>query len=126
MTETARKWIPIIKEKEHPDIIVGLFHSGHNEASTTGNVIENASVKVAREVPGFDVILMGHDHRLYNETITNVEGKSVKSLIRPTTRAISDSWTSTSRSTKATTPFNKKVSGQTSLTCAALSRHRIS
>ncbi|MDE5686537.1 MAG: 5'-nucleotidase C-terminal domain-containing protein [Paramuribaculum sp.] len=80
MTETARKWIPIIKEKEHPDIIVGLFHSGHNEASTTGNVIENASVKVAREVPGFDVILMGHDHRLYNETITNVEGKSVKVL----------------------------------------------
>ncbi len=80
MTETARRWIPIIKEKEHPDIIVGLFHSGHNEASTTGNVIENASVKVAREVHGFDVILMGHDHRLYNETITNVEGKSVKVL----------------------------------------------
>ena len=28
MVETAQKWIKIIKEKEKPDLIVGLFHSG--------------------------------------------------------------------------------------------------
>ena len=80
MTETARKWIPIIKEREKPDVIVGLFHSGHDETSTTGNVIENASVKVAREVPGFDVVLMGHDHQIYNKTVTDIEGNEVKVL----------------------------------------------
>ena len=80
MTEAARKWIPIIKERENPDIIIGLFHSGHNEAQTTGDVIENASVKVAREVPGFDAVLIGHDHQRFLEKITNVEGKQVHVL----------------------------------------------
>ena len=80
MTEAARKWIPIIKERENPDIIIGLFHSGHNEAQTTGDVIENASVKVAREVPGFDAVLIGHDHQRFLDKITNVEGKQVHVL----------------------------------------------
>ena len=28
MIETAEKWVPIIKEKENPDLLIGLFHSG--------------------------------------------------------------------------------------------------
>jgi 2',3'-cyclic-nucleotide 2'-phosphodiesterase/3'-nucleotidase len=28
MVQTAKKWVPIIQEKEHPDLLVGLFHSG--------------------------------------------------------------------------------------------------
>lgn len=86
MAETARKWIPIIKDKENPDIIVGLFHSGHDESVTTGSVIENASVKVAREIPGFDVILIGHDHQRYQQIITNSEGKPVH-VINPANNA---------------------------------------
>lgn len=77
MTITAKKWAPIIREQDNPDIIIGLFHSGHNEAQTTGNHIENASVKVAREVPGFSAVLIGHDHQKYNETITNINGEEV-------------------------------------------------
>lgn len=77
MTATAQKWIPIIKKKEKPDVILGLFHSGHDETVTTGDVVENASVKVAREVPGFDAVLLGHDHQRLLDSVVNVEGKRV-------------------------------------------------
>ena len=40
-------------------------------------VEENASARVAREVPGFDAIFFGHDHQVHNEMITNVDGKQV-------------------------------------------------
>lgn len=80
MVESARKWIPFIKETEKPDLIIGLFHSGHDELKTTGGIVENASVKVAREVPGLDAVLMGHDHQLYKEDIVNIAGDTVKVL----------------------------------------------
>ena len=38
---------------------------------------ENASVLVAEQVPGFDVIFVGHDHRTWNEKITNINGDEV-------------------------------------------------
>lgn len=86
MTESAKKWIKIINQNEKPDIIIGLFHSGHDENKTTGNTVENASVKVAREVPGFTAVLMGHDHQRYNRPIVNIEGKKV-SVINPANNA---------------------------------------
>ncbi len=66
MVETAKKWVPIIQEKEKPDLIVGLFHSGVDysyggtSADTPSN--ENAAELVAQKVPGFDAIFVGHDH----------------------------------------------------------------
>ena len=69
MEETARKWIPVIKEKENPHLIVGLFHSGHDASRRTGQWIENASCEVARNVPGFDAVFMGHDHQQYNRIL---------------------------------------------------------
>jgi len=66
MVKTAKKWVPIIQEKEHPDVLIGLFHSGVDY--TYGNVTrdtpnnENASQLVAEQVPGFDLIFVGHDH----------------------------------------------------------------
>ncbi|MCI0471840.1 MAG: metallophosphoesterase, partial [Candidatus Aminicenantes bacterium] len=32
MIETAKKWVSIIKEKENPQVIIGLFHSGVDPA----------------------------------------------------------------------------------------------
>lgn len=76
MQEAAEKWIPIIKERENPDVIVGLFHAGKK-----GNVLagykENPSMEIAREVPGFDIVLMGHDHIRECKRITNVNGDTV-------------------------------------------------
>jgi 2',3'-cyclic-nucleotide 2'-phosphodiesterase/3'-nucleotidase len=66
MVETAKKWVPIIQEKEKPDLLVGLFHAGvdytygGNTADTPKN--ENASQLVVEKVAGFDLVFVGHDH----------------------------------------------------------------
>lgn len=77
METAARKWIPIIQQKENPDVIIGLFHSGADESKKSGNYIENASLTIAKRVPGFDAILYGHDHKRHEELVTNVNGESV-------------------------------------------------
>lgn len=66
MVESASTWMATIKKEENPDFIIGLFHSGWN--STYGGVDslsvknENASLTVAHEVDGFNLIFIGHDH----------------------------------------------------------------
>lgn len=85
MKACAEKWVKEIREKEHPDILIGLFHAGP-EGNRLDNVIENESAEVARNVPGFDVIFMGHDHTRWNERVANVKGDSVL-LIDPANTA---------------------------------------
>lgn len=78
MEQTARKWVKIIREQEHPDILVGLFHSGlDSPLNVKSEYIENASELIARNVPGFDVVFAGHDHKKANVKIRNVAGDSV-------------------------------------------------
>ena len=81
MIESAEKWVKIINEKEHPDVLIGLFHSGvdYTYGNVTANTYrnENASKLVAQRVPGFDVIFAGHDHHKYNMKIKNTNGKEV-------------------------------------------------
>lgn len=77
MVETARKWVPIIKEKESPDVMIGLFHAGRDSTKMIGEFVENPSMIIAEKVPGFDVVLMGHDHTRYNQKIVNVAGDTV-------------------------------------------------
>lgn len=76
MEPCARKWVEIIKKKENPDVIVGLFHAGKS-GNKLGNVIEDASMNVAKFVPGFDIILIGHDHARACSKVLNVAGDSV-------------------------------------------------
>ncbi len=81
MIKSAKKWVPIIQEKEQPDVLIGLFHAGFDytyggkTADTPLN--ENASRLVAEQVPGFDVVFVGHDHQGWNEWVTNNEGEKV-------------------------------------------------
>jgi len=79
MAEAAAYWVQLIKEKENPDAIVGLFHSGMGplEPEPFQFPLENAAQYIARNVPGFDVIFTGHDHRERIETIVNTQGKDV-------------------------------------------------
>jgi 2',3'-cyclic-nucleotide 2'-phosphodiesterase / 3'-nucleotidase len=90
MIESAKKWVEIIKEKENPDILVGLFHSGVDytysgeDEDTYKN--ENASRLVAEQVPGFDVVFVGHDHSGWNFKIENEAGDSVL-ILGPLSRA---------------------------------------
>lgn len=62
MVESARRWMRHIRERESPDVVIGLFHSGYHSTHPTWKWMENASDIVAREVDGFDLIIMGHDH----------------------------------------------------------------
>jgi len=80
MVETARKWMPVILN-EKPDLVVGLFHSGWDRTGgklqNTDNLNENGSATVAYNVPGFNIIFNGHDHKLANEKFVNSVGDTV-------------------------------------------------
>lgn len=79
---SAEKWVKIIQEKENPDLMVGLFHSGWefaeqnlHEGTPLGR--ENATKWVAENVPGFDIIFYGHDHRAKADAVVNCNGDTV-------------------------------------------------
>jgi 2',3'-cyclic-nucleotide 2'-phosphodiesterase/3'-nucleotidase len=80
MVETAKKWMPVILS-ERPDLVVGLFHSGWDksggEYKISNPLNENGSAEVAYNVPGFDIIFNGHDHRVANEKFVNSVGDTV-------------------------------------------------
>ena len=104
MVETARKWMPAMKS-EKPDVIVGLFHSGMgDEDETAGD--ENSSIAVAVNVPGFDVIFCGHDHRQDICQVVNAGGDTV---------LIIDGGSRADVLMHADIQFNKKDSGRGSL-----------
>lgn len=68
MVASCKKWVKMVRETEHPDVIVGLFHSGWDGGISTFHYDEDATKKVAEQVEGFDVIFFGHDHRERNAT----------------------------------------------------------
>ncbi len=80
MVSCARYWVKYLQENEHPDVVIGLFHSGKDGGIVTESYEEDASDRVAREVPGFDLILYGHDHTVHNDVVTNVAGQKVVCL----------------------------------------------
>jgi 2',3'-cyclic-nucleotide 2'-phosphodiesterase/3'-nucleotidase len=65
----ARKWVPILRDQEKADVVVIAMHMGLEEDLRTGEVTpgqvphENEAIAIAKEVPGVDVIFMGHTHR---------------------------------------------------------------
>jgi 2',3'-cyclic-nucleotide 2'-phosphodiesterase / 3'-nucleotidase len=79
MVEAAAYWVQYIKENESPDAIIGLFHSGFGptDPPESAHPLEQASAYVAINVPGFDVVFTGHDHRERIEKVTNVAGEEV-------------------------------------------------
>ena len=80
MVETARKWMPAILN-EKPDVVVGLFHAGWDrnggKVQQTDNLNENGSAAVAYNVPGFNIIFTGHDHKIANEKFVNSVGDTI-------------------------------------------------
>lgn len=86
MEQTARKWMPVIMEKEKPDLVIGVFHAGSNARILGGKYNEDASEEIAKNIPGFDIVLMGHDHRLTCHKVVNIQGDSVL-VLNPANRA---------------------------------------
>ncbi len=66
MSESAKKWIKVIRLKEKPDAIIGLFHEGLE-----------ISQKVVENTDGFDIVFIGHDHLKHKVTAKSPAGKEV-------------------------------------------------
>ena len=80
MVSSAKKWVKQVREVEHADLVIGLFHSGKEGGLVLNGAEEDATAQVAREVPGFDIIFYGHDHQVHNEWIKCKNGKQVLTL----------------------------------------------
>ena len=58
---SAKVWIPLIRERERPDLLVVLMHSGLENDNP--DYLENAGRALGEGVLGIDLLLIGHDHR---------------------------------------------------------------
>jgi 2',3'-cyclic-nucleotide 2'-phosphodiesterase/3'-nucleotidase len=73
----AKKWVAVLRDVGKVDVVVIAMHMGIEEDLRTGIPSpsqvpnENAAVAIARQVPGVDVILMGHTHRPINDVMVN-------------------------------------------------------
>lgn len=75
MVTCARHYMPEMQRQA--DVIVGLFHSGVGNDDENGQSAENATIQVARQVDGFDLIFCGHDHRRACRKVVNTRGDTV-------------------------------------------------
>ena len=110
MVTCADKWVKIIREKENPDVLIGVFHAGP-EGNKLDNVVENGSAEVATKVPGFDVVFMGHDHRRFCGKIANEQGDSVL-LVDPANKALVVGDVTLKLQLKGGKVVSKKIEGQ--------------
>ncbi|MEP6743697.1 MAG: 5'-nucleotidase C-terminal domain-containing protein [bacterium] len=73
----AKKWVPMLRSKESADVVVIAMHMGLEEDLRTGELNpgqvpnENEAIAIARQVPGVDLIFMGHTHRDVPSVIIN-------------------------------------------------------
>lgn len=73
------RWIEEIQAKEHPHAIVGLFHSGLKGGiiEKKESILENCTLRAAKEIPGLDLIIYGHDHRLNCQHLAGANGRDL-------------------------------------------------
>lgn len=73
----AKKWVPVLRTKERVDVVIIAMHMGLEEDLRTGEVNpgqvrnENQALAIAKQVPGVDVIFMGHTHRDIPSLVVN-------------------------------------------------------
>jgi 2',3'-cyclic-nucleotide 2'-phosphodiesterase/3'-nucleotidase len=76
-TETAARYVRLLREQEHADIVIAAMHTGIEEDLSSGIKPpgqierENAALDIANNVPGIDLILMGHTHRMIDPLVVN-------------------------------------------------------
>jgi 2',3'-cyclic-nucleotide 2'-phosphodiesterase/3'-nucleotidase len=65
----AKKWVPVLRQKESADVVIIAMHMGLEQDMRTGEINpaqvtnENRAIAIARQVPDVDLIFMGHTHR---------------------------------------------------------------
>jgi 5'-nucleotidase/UDP-sugar diphosphatase len=66
--ETAREMVKVLRETEKVDAVIALSHGGL-EKGAAGSITDGDDVRLARAVPGIDVVVGGHSHTLLREAI---------------------------------------------------------
>ena len=88
--ETAREMVKLLRETEKVDVVICLSHGGV-EKGKDGRYTDGDDVRLAKEVPGIDVVIGGHSHTELNEPIlvngrtpvvqTGKEGENLGELV---------------------------------------------
>jgi 5'-nucleotidase / UDP-sugar diphosphatase len=60
-TEIAREMVKVLRETEHADVVICLSHGGM-EQNKDGTFTDGEDVRLAKAVPGIDVVIGGHTH----------------------------------------------------------------
>ncbi|MEP6800303.1 MAG: bifunctional UDP-sugar hydrolase/5'-nucleotidase [Acidobacteriota bacterium] len=64
--ETARRFVPILRNREKCDVVIVLAHEGFEKDLVTGEDLktgdENQAWEIATSVPGIDLLMTGHTH----------------------------------------------------------------
>ena len=66
--ETAREMVKILRETEKVDVVIALSHGGV-EKGKDGRYTDGEDVRLAKAVPGIDVVIGGHSHTELHEAI---------------------------------------------------------
>jgi 5'-nucleotidase / UDP-sugar diphosphatase len=66
--ETAREMVRLLRETEKVDVVICLSHGGV-EKGKDGRYSEGDDVRLAREVPGIDIVIGGHSHTELDQPI---------------------------------------------------------
>ena len=92
MEEAARRWLPVLKQIERADVVIGLVHAGVNGrydrrvAVGAGLPLPNAAGLLADEVLGLDLIVSGHAHRLSPRRPRNGDSSFAVPVVEPGAR----------------------------------------
>jgi len=73
-TTAAKEVVQILRETEKVDVVIALSHGGV-EKGTDGRYDAGEDVRLAKDVPGIDVVISGHSHTELNEAIV-VNGRT--------------------------------------------------
>ncbi len=76
LVKDAKKWVKVMKEKDKPDVILAVVHSGEKpkKPKNPGNRIQ----ELAKEVEGIDAIVAGHNHEeIKQHDYKNKSGETV-------------------------------------------------
>ena len=57
----VQEWVDKVREKEHPDVVVVLTHSGTGEGN--GSILESQGLDLLESLQGMDILVCSHDHR---------------------------------------------------------------
>lgn len=114
--ETVKTWVPRIREQERPDLMVVAYHGGFERDLLTGEPAErltgeNQGYAMCLEVPGIDVLVTGHQHRLIAAEVGGVTviqpgsgGQALGKISVRFQKSIDGAWTIQEKKAELLTP----------------------